>query len=263
MLPRLFTTLIIGFWLVMTGLLMESLWFPADSRLTKVNPGAVLQLISARGEDSDLDIYDDKKIIGQITVKASNAKLSLRRRTQLRIAGRLNVSKAQMAGTNIRLTSRVDLDHSGDVLAFFLELTAGGAGPTFTISQSAPESPPHFLLKHRDAVLLDSATLTTENAASNPMIAMLMAAMGGSLPDLSSIRRQAESGAAAMTVEARQGKFDLNGSSRQGYIVRLGKPGQPGFRLCVENTGEIVSLETPTSFRLLTQTLRPEDAPHR
>lgn len=259
-LPRILSVLIIGFWLTMSGLLMQSVWFPADSHLTLVNPGAVLQLITARGENSALDIYEDRRIVGNLTVQAVSIPLHLRSKMKLRLNGRINLDRAPLAGTSLLLDSWLELDHAGNIQALSLHLKTINPAFSLTLSQAGPEQPPAVLLQQNERVLLDSTIPAEGTLDSNPMVALLLGTLGISLPDLGSLRQQAETRAAAMVLEARQGEFDLNGNPRQGYILKIGQAGQPGFRLCVENSGEIVLLETPTTYRLVTDTLRPPSA---
>ena len=67
MVTRLLSTGIILFWLVMTGLLVQRVWFPEESRLSEVSPRAVFQLFASREKDSQLDIYrGPREIIGSL-----------------------------------------------------------------------------------------------------------------------------------------------------------------------------------------------------
>jgi hypothetical protein len=249
--------IIIGFWTVMTGMLVQSIWFPADSRLMKVDPGAVFQLIAARGEPSALDVYDDRRIVGQITILATQLRQGARHPIKLRLNGRMNPDLPLLAGVKLELESWAELDHGGEVLAFNLRLATGKNGMVLQVSQPGPEVPPSLLLTQSGAVLLDSGALPRENAESSPLATFLLGLLGISQAELTAIRQQAGADASKMVIEARQGKFDLAGRERQGFVVTLGAPGRRGFRMCIENTGEIVLLETPVAYQLVTESIRP------
>jgi hypothetical protein len=263
---RFLTLAITGFWIVMTVLLLQSIWFPADSRLTRVEPGAVFQLIAARGEPSLLDIYDDRKIVGKINVQATRLRQNQRHNIKLRINGNLQLNHPLMAGLNLDLTSSADLSHHGEVQAFDVSITTGKNALGINLKQTGPDQPPTIVLEQNKMILFDSRTLGAEGLESHPIVAILLGSFGISPKDVAAARGQAEKQAAAMVLEARQGTFDLAGTPRQGFVLTLAEPGRPGFRLCVENTGEIVRLETPTSFHFLTETLRalpsPDDDPN-
>ena len=241
----------------MTGMLVQSIWFPADSRLMKVDPGAVFQLIAARGEPSALDIYDDRRIVGQITILATQYRQGARRPIKLRLNGRMKPDLPLMAGVTLELESWAELDHEGDITAFDLDLKTGKNGMILKISQTGPKVPPTLRLTQAGTVLLDSAALPQENAEASPLATFLLGMLGISPAELAAIRQQAGADASRMVIEARQGKFDLAGRERQGFVVTLGAPGRRGFRMCVENTGEIVLLETPVAYQLVTESLRP------
>ena len=241
----------------MSGMLVQSIWFPADSRLMKVDPGAVFQLIAARGEPSALDIYDDRKIVGQITILATQLRQGARHPMKLRLNGRMNPDLPLLAGVKLELESWAELDHAGDITAFDLQLSTGKNGMILKISQTNPGVPPTLLLTQAGTVLLDSGTRPQENAETSPLATLLLGMLGISQAELTAIRQQAGADASRMVIEARQGKFDLAGRERQGFVVTLGAPGRRGFRMCIENTGEIVLLETPVAYQFVTESLRP------
>ena len=241
----------------MTGMLVQSIWFPADSRLMKVDPGAVFQLIAARGEPSALDIYDDRRIVGQITILATQLRQGARHPMKLRLNGRMNPDLPLLAGVKLELESWAELDHAGDITAFDLQLSTGKNGMILKISQTNPGVPPTLLLTQAGTVLLDSGTRPQENAETSPLATLLLGMLGISQAELTAIRQQAGTDASRMVIEARQGKFDLAGRERQGFVVTLGAPGRRGFRMCIENTGEIVLLETPVAYQFVTESLRP------
>ena len=208
MAPRLFSVIIIGFWTVMTGMLVQSIWFPADSRLMKVDPGAVFQLIAARGEPSTLDVYDDRKIVGQVTITATQLRQGARHPVKLRINGRINPDFPLLAGVKLELESWAELDHGGGITAFDLRLSTGKNGMSLQVSQSGPDVSPMLLLDQGGMVILDSKTLPQENAESSPLESFLLGVLGISQTELTAIRQQAEVDAGGRpgvsTVEAKR-----------------------------------------------------------
>ncbi|MDB6071199.1 MAG: hypothetical protein JWL81_2370 [Verrucomicrobiales bacterium] len=258
---RLLTIVIISFWFVMTGMLMKSIWFPADSLLAEVQPGAVFQLIAARGEASVLDIYDDRKIVGHLNIQTNRFRHSQRHTIKVRMNGKVSLTHPLLAGTSLEIMSWVDFDHAGEILAFDAQFSTGRNALVLKMSQTNRAAAPEIVLTNNLKVIFDSKTFPTDKLESNPVISLLLATVGITPTELEAMRKQAETQASEFEIVAREGSFDLNGNERQGYILKMGLPGRPGFRLCVENTGEIVRLETPTTFQLITETIRPLDAP--
>jgi hypothetical protein len=248
----------------MSGMLVQSIWFPADSRLTVVNPGAVFQLITARGEPAALDIYDDRRIVGNVTITSSRLSKDLPHPIKLKWNGQIELSHPLLTGRQLKFSSWVDLDRDGRSDSFSLDLSLTRKDElklrddfNLTFSQTGPEAPPSLRISNGASILFDSAGISPDQLDRHPMVSVVLATLGISLKDLSAIRDRAANEADKLVMEARQGKFDLEGKQRQGFVIKLGRPGQPGFRLCVENTGEIVQLETPTSFHFLSESLRP------
>ncbi len=257
MLSRLLSIFIIGFWIVTTGLLLRSIWFPADSRLTEVSPGAVFQLIAARGEASALDIYDDRTIVGNLSVLAGPERSEQGTLTRVKLNGQVNLKSALLQSTRLDLNCQIDLDHGGSVQAYHLTLITLQPSLTLILAQPSPDQAPVLLLKKGDTVLLDSSSIKPGREDSHPFIAVLLGSLGLSPAEFLAIRASAEAQASSLKIEARQGTFELGGTNRQGFVLKMGLPSKPGFRLYVENTGEIVQLETPVSYRLITESIRP------
>ena len=263
-LSRLLTATIFGFWICMTGILLRSIWFPADSRLTEVNPGAVFQLIAARGEGSALDIYEGRRIVGNLSVLALPGKrLGQQNVTNLKLNGQLDLNSPLLPGTRLDLNCQLDLDRDGNVLSSLLTLSTSKPNLKLVLGQTSPDAALSVLLEKDARVLVDSTLGGHGNTQANPMIALLLGSLGMSYADFNAVQAEAEGKAASMRIEARQGEFELGSTTRQGFVLKIGSPGKPGFRMCVDNTGEIVLLETPVSYHLMTESLRPETPPTR
>ena len=242
----------------MSGMLLRSIWFPADSRLAEVNPGAVFQLIAARGESSALDIYDDRRIVGHLSVMATPVPNSTPARTHFNLNAQINLDSALLPGTKLDLNCQMYLDREGNPQSWLLSLATLKPKLNLVLAQTSPEAAPSVLLKQNGQVLLDSSSLKPGKPEANPLVALLLGTLGVSYADFQAIRAEAEVKAEGIRIEARQGKFELGDSTRQGFILKIGTPGKPGFRMCVDNTGEIVRLETPVSYHLMTESVRPD-----
>ena len=247
----------------MTGLLLKSLWFPADSRLAEVNPGAVFQLIAARGEPSALDIYDDRTIVGNLSVLAIPLRQADSILTRVKLNGQINLGNALLKGTRLDLNCQMEIDHGGGFQSYHLTLSTSRPKLSLVLSQAGPQAAPLMILKKDERVLLDSGNVEAGRSESNSLITLLLGTLGISPGEFLAIQADAEARASGVKIEARQGKFELAGTTRQGFVLKMGIPGKPGFRLCVENTGEIVLLETPVSYRLVTESVRLESPPTR
>ena len=259
MIPKFAAVLIVGFWLCMTGLLLRSIWFPADSGLTVVEAGAVLELVAARGEVSALDIYDDRRLVGHLTVQATKVGMGAEALVRLRVNGQMSLNSALLPGAEMDLNCLMELDRAGQPQRF--DFSVGTNKPRFQlmVEQSSGEGGARVRLTREGQVILEAAADGAAGAEESPMVGMLLGVLGISVADFKAMRGQAEEAASALRVEARQGEFTLGEELRQGFVVTAGRAGQRGFRMCVENTGEIVKVETPVSYHLLTESLRARD----
>ena len=245
----------------MTGILVRSIWFPADSRLTEVNPGSVFQLIAARGEASALDIYDDRVRVGHLTIEAAPLKKGSEALTRVKLSGQIHPDSGMLSGANLNFNGWLELNHLGDLQSYRLSLMTIKPSFELTMVQASPQAAPDLLVKQDRTVILDSTRLDSTRPEASPLLGFIMGALGISAADFKQIQAEAEAKAAALKIEARQGKFDLAGSPRQGFVLKIGSPGKPGYRLCIENTGEIVRLETPVSYHLMTESVRADTIP--
>ena len=259
--PRILTATIIGFWVLMTGILFRSIWFPEDSGLTQVDPGAVCQLIAARGEGSALDVYDDRVRVGNLSIEAAPVTKGGETLTRLKLSGLIRLGSGVLSDTNLNLNGWLELNPLGNLQSYRLTLITNKPAFELTMGQVSPHVAPALLVKQGRTVLMDSTLPSKGTGEGNPLMGLILGTLGLSGSEFKQIQAEAEAAAAAVKIEARQGKFDLAGTTRQGFVLRIGAPGKPGYRICVENTGEIVRLETPVSYHLLTEALRSDIAP--
>lgn len=256
---RFLSFLIVSFWLVMTGLLMRAIWFPADSRLDVVSPGAVFRLIAARDEASHLDIYDDRKVVGKLNITPTSRQLpGDKREVSMDLSGNLNLRGGILAAGQLSLKGNFVLSHEGDLKGMDLKIQVKSPAMELRLKQAAGEEDPLITFTVGGMKVMDTSEKNQmgEGRGENTAFAgLLLGLVGISSGELDSMRQQAAAEAAATTLDARQGEFDLQGSAHRGYILSVRKAGKTSFRFCVENTGQIVSIETPTSYHLLTDEL--------
>lgn len=260
MISRLISILIIGFWLLMTGLLMRAIWFPGDSRLDKISPGAVLRVIAARGEPSHLDIYENRRVVGKLNVSPMSPQLSgKKQKIRLHLDGTLDL---RIQAQKLTVTGDVLFSHEGELAGIDLKLLLKSQKLELTIRQDGAGQEPTLRLTMLGMTLLDTSRNVREGEVleANPSIALLLSFAGISPADLESARQKAEVEASATSLDARQGEFELSGRKHRGYVISVLRQNTPAFRMCVENTGQIMSIETPVSYRLITDDINERDA---
>ena len=156
----------------MTGILLRSIWFPADSRLTEVNPGAVFQLIAARGEPSALDIYEGRRIVGNLSVLALPGRSPERGLvTNLKLNGQINLNNLLLPATRLDLNSQMELDRDGVAHSFLLTLSTTQPKLKLAVGQTSPGAAPSVYLEQNGNVLIDSHLPEHSKPEANPMVA--------------------------------------------------------------------------------------------
>jgi hypothetical protein len=262
---RSISFLIIGFWLIMTGLLLRAIWFPGDSQLDRISPGAIFRVIAARGDSSHLDIYEGRQIVGKLNVTPMPMS------DPGQVIGRVGLTKLHVDGTldlrlqALKLTATGDilLGHEGELAGIDLRLQIKSQKLELTIRQDGPGIEPSLKLTMAGIPLLDTSGNLSEGSEleANPAAALLLSLAGLSPEDLRSVQLKAEMESAATKVDARQGEFELNEVKHRGYVISVLRHGTPSFRMCVENTGQILSIDTPTSYRLVADDLSERGIP--
>lgn len=261
--PRLFSILIIGFWLVMTSLLLRAIWFPEHSRLDAVNPGAVVRLVAARGEPSHLDIYENRKIVGRLNVTPLSPQIpGGTEEVLLHLDGHLDL---RLPAKRLMMNGKLAFNHGGALTGMDFKLSMRAPKLELTLRQASGQEIPVARLLLGGTPLFDSSQMKEGDAGmeSNPTAMLLLGLMGMSPAEFDRMRQAARKEADATAVDARQGDFEIGGREYQGYILSVLKNGTSTFRVHVENTGQILSIETPTSYRLLSDGIagdQPEKA---
>ncbi|RYD38025.1 MAG: hypothetical protein EOP86_01995 [Verrucomicrobiaceae bacterium] len=255
MIPRLFSILIIGFWLVMTSLLMRAIWFPEHSRLDAVNPGAVVRLVAARGEPSHLDIYEGRKIVGRLNVTPLSPPIpGGTDEVLLHLDGHLEL---RLPARRLMMSGKLAFNHGGGLTGMDLTLSMRAPKLKLTLKQASGQEIPVARLLLGGTLLFDSSQIKESDAGmeSNPTVMLLLGLMGMSPAEFDQVRQAARREADATAVDARQGDFEIEGVEHHGYLLSVLKNGASTFRVYVENTGQILSIETPTSYRLLSEAI--------
>lgn len=256
--PRLLSAGIVGFWLVMTGLLVQKIWFPAESRLAEVDPRAVFDLFVSRDRETQLEIFRDREVIGTLrAVPVPRSGMRPPYYHRFLLDGRVKFSSGGLFDeAGLFLKGSLSLSQEGEVPELNLTLSLSRPEFSLEVSKKAGDAAPAVRLKRGDIELLN-----TEGQA-NPLASMLLPMVGLSAEDLERAGRAARAEAEETEIKARHGRFTVRGQSWNGYIVTREKNGravEPGFKLYLTDTGEILQVDTPAGLTLVSRDLVPEE----
>ncbi len=263
------TTLIFGFCGLMTTLLVRSILFPENSQLATASPQAICELFASRSEGTDMDIYEGDTIIGQCRITPlSGPPIPSRRLESVRVAlnGTLQLRGPFASFGQLALNSRFDLSVSGDVTSFDLNLRLPKADPPIDLRIDQPKGAawPAITLTRGTHIAFTSNSGAEPDAATKSLLLWLSSTLGINPDQLASLSKPPSASTPSASLSARAGRITVANSSTDGFILaRSDADSNRAFRLYIASTGEILRIETPSSFNLLSESFRPPDiSPH-
>lgn len=240
----------------MTGLLMRAIWFPADSRLNVVSPGAVFRIIGTRGEESALNIMENRKQVGTLTITPASRAADQQGDVQIGIKGKIRLKGGILPPRQLIFDGDFSVNFVGELSRLNLTLSMKEEMLVMELRMDSPKAEPSITLSRGGMTLLDTRNVELgSRLEASPFAAILLGMVGLSPGEVTELRQQATAEASATTVEARQGEFEIEGIPHRGYLITVLNRGQKSFRVCVGNTGQILSLETPTSYQMISADL--------
>lgn len=240
----------------MTGLLMRAIWFPADSRLNVVSPGAVFRIIGTRGEESLLNIMENRKQVGTLTVSPVPRTADQQGDVRIRAKGKIRLKGGILPPRELKFEGDFAVNSQGELSRLDLTLRMREEQLEMMLRMDSPEAEPSLRLTRGGMTLVDTRNAESgSKLEASPFAAILLGMVGMSPGEVTELRQQASAEASATTAEARQGEFEIEGVPHRGYLITVRNRGQKSFRLCVGSTGQILSIETPTSYQMISRDL--------
>ena len=267
MIPRLITVLIFLFCGTMTTLLVRSVLYPQGTGLAIVEPRLAFDHFVQKTEGSTLDIWDGNNIIGSCYIRPAESVMKFPNGTSgIKVQFTLTVRPGTpiLNSSTIRLTGSAILHSDGELDRLDLELTLPGSRPQLTLSVKHPDAdkPPVITLKQGpEDVLYTNAPGSPEDTARALLVESMLKSAGVPMSSLTDTSNTAKS-----EPEVRAGWFEAGGKRCDGFILTNGGDESSRFDLYMENTGEIMRIETPLSgsnrlgLRMLSESRRPAGA---
>ena len=254
------TGAIFAFCGTMTTLLVRSIYFPEESRLAEASPAAIFELFASRSEGSDMDVYEGPTITGRARITPLTGPPNPDRRLDsLRFAinGTLLLRGPFAQYGQLSLSSRLTVASTGEVSNYDISLRLLKADPPIDLRviQQNAQPWPAITLTRGTSTLFQSNSGAKPDAATQALLDLILSA-SGITADLSAPEPT------PATISARSGRITVADRSLDGYLVSLRHPSQPAaFRFSLAATGELLRIETPAGFELLSDDLRPLGVP--
>ncbi len=259
------TAFIFGFCGLMTTLLVRSILFPENSQLATASPQAICELFASRSEGTDMDIYEGDTITGQCRITPlSGPPIPSRRLESVRVAlnGTLQLRGPFASFGQLALNSRFDLSVTGDITSFDLNLRLPKADPPIDLRIDQPKGAawPAITLTRGTTIAFTSNSGAEPDAATKSLLLWLSSTLGINPDQLASLSKPPSASTPSASLSARAGRITVANSSTDGFILARSDAGSNrAFRLYIASTGEILRIETPSSFNLLSDSFRPPD----
>lgn len=248
--------MIIGFWVVMTFLLVRMVWFPEQSRLVEVPPSMVLQLFVRQDSvATEMHIYSPKaERIGlvHIATREQSPDSEGRPRFDLMVNGRLEdpATAGEVPPTMTwNATSEVVDGEELSRLRFNLRMPASD----FEVSmQRSDDEPLNYTVKQAGRTLIDSSEPGGQAAMLGPAGRLLPGLMPG-LDALGGGPAALESGQweDALEIDARETTIEFGGRPRPGYRLQTRLLGRHGAVIEFTGAGELLRVQTDDGYLLI------------
>lgn len=245
---------ILIFWAVMTFLLVRTVYFPEFNRLPKVDPRHVLDLFFDHEEVTELFVYRDDEVVGNIMLTSrdggrddGSVKLAFTAggaiemphlpRQRLHWRGWLNIGPAperKIKGLDLRVR------FTEPALTAALRIDPATLGFEYEISQ--------------DGQVVSSSK---DPQAQLQVVQMKMMLAAWNI-DLDAKAKQPPKW------EARQGYVEISGHRTGAYFVVMEIPGSGTTKMTFTEAGEMIAVETSLGYELLSAVMRkpPEELPY-
>ncbi|MGC3989769.1 MAG: hypothetical protein QM796_08855 [Chthoniobacteraceae bacterium] len=244
MITRIFTILIVVFWLVMTGMLVHMQVSPRESELLQVPVGLVMKLMFSHGLDSEMSIYIDQQRAGTLSLrpkineKDQSRTLDFDSNLWLKLPG-LDHQRYHFEGT-AWMNRALELRHA--LLKFNMPAPATNLTATIDDSMQLHYEVSQSGQTDRETIPLDQETPNTLLSALNldP-----------------SIVHQFQGGINTPTVSARENQITLHGEAVDVYELTMKEADLEVANIYVSQLGQVLLVKTVFGYTLRAAGLEP------
>lgn len=246
MLWRIITAAIVGFWAVMTGLLLRDTYFPDSSKFTEVPPRVVLDLFlkQAAAFNNTLHLYHHQEKIGQATFQIRKLmEDAVPPVYDVMMIGSVNRAADPTAPAESTWRLAAELVDARQPRKMHFQASFPGKDTNLDAAWQEGGALPVVELRQSGKVVLDAQSMQA---------LMALQGAGGADPLTSLLQRTgAGGGSGAMQIIAREGTMDLAGRQRRCHILTLRLMQVHEMRVFFTELGELARVELPDGYRLL------------
>lgn len=244
---KLLSGFVVTFWLATTGLLIQMIYFPEESRFSEVPASQVIDLFLARGEREDMDLFSGKRWVGSVNVIPARKDNG---RVRLLMDGAISVEIGELKG-KVRLRSSMWMRRVGELESYSMKLEMRELGISCELSQHEGDESIHYIVRRGDTVLLDSSDAAA-SIDQQLQAQLLMRAWGIDIAQLrQQVMREGEQGGERVTMSARRGMINVEGARLKGYILAVKALGEAEIKFFFSEAGELLKMDSFLDYRLV------------
>ncbi len=258
MLFRIASVLIVAFWLVMSGLLVQLTYFPEESRLSKVDPEYVVGLFLRNEELSELQVYKDGQPVGDLQVQAKTQReedrRSRAREVKFLATGEVELPNLPRQMLRWNGTLRLGADRSLEEIKVMVRFEEPDAQVALKIHPKTRDFSYEVTQDEQVVATSDSKDPQAPGAAQMRMLLMAWGVNPESLenPEVAAAEQQR-----LTALSARHGQIDVGEQRIHAYILTLTVLGGQEIKFYLTEAGELVRVTTSLGYEMLSEVLAP------
>ncbi len=254
---RILSGAIVLFWLVMTGLLVQLVYFPDESRMSQVDPDYVVGLFLRNKEISELSVFKGAEKVGEISLLPQHVPKdetggvqTLKRDLIFDASG--DVALPNLDEQMLRWNGRIRIAEDRSIE--FVDISVRFEKPKVRVSLEMDPKKLEFnyVVSRDDVVVTDSKT--DPNAPGLAELRLLMLAWGVNPAQIESAAAEQQK---KSKISARHGNIKLGGKRFHAYVLSLDVMESGSVKLYFTDAGELVKVDTFLGYELLSEVLIP------
>jgi|GEM_PF-3584279 len=255
MVIKFFQASIVAFWLVMTVLLVRTVYFPEQTRFTRVPPAQILESFLKSEKNYQLLIMERGSEVGHVMVSSARrdgGDADNEPAYEMVLAGKLKLKLPPSGETAMRYKIELLMDETAKIHSLKLEVTPDQVRKKLRFELKPTGEGVDYCFSVDDEVLLASYGGVTD---ASPEIQMLLAAWGMDPSML--MKKKDEMAQGLPEVIGRKGAVEVRGMLFSAYTLEFPIMGERGLRFCFTRYGELMQVEGLFGYEVISEDLYP------
>lgn len=244
---RIVTLSVLGFWALMTLLLVRMIYFPDHSRYVEVPPRVVLRgFLDGGTTNNTLHIYRKDQKVGHASVTARRVWTNGVNQYRVHFSGVLDKGVLEVEEGQVNWRLEIALDNLDTWSGAKGQIRLGESSTVLDFEWVKNERVPRFTLKQKGMVVADDVSI-------QPMLSAFMGPQGGvsgAVPEGLGLPPNADV-ATMIRVKALEGLMELAGQQRHAYLLEFIAMDHWKAKAFFTDAGELALMDLPEGWRLV------------